>query len=194
MNYFKKIEVDLSEIRKFDKLQLKETHRLGGYNYHNSFFAGYDFSKKNEILDVLFKKIKFYIEPTTIDIIKQYGTNLGYHTDSNLPSVSLNYYLKTNGERTIFLKKRKQGIRIGYSLDNGVQNNSHVSIEYNNILNAFDDYACDFIAKDDDVYLLNTNEVHGVIRKSKQDVRLMLRCFWNNYTFEEILDSLTVIL
>lgn len=115
----------------------------------------------------------FKIPPNTIQIwqIENQGW-LDIHRDRGESKVSLNYYIETSADDTIFYKPKDQLVREDY-------------YEYE-----FDDVEVQdsFTALTGESYLLNINELHSVTKKDDK-TRYILQYSWNE-DYETVLESL----
>lgn len=115
----------------------------------------------------------FKIPPNTIQIwqIEQQGW-LDVHRDRGDSKVSLNYYIETSADDTVFYTPKDGIVREDY-------------YEYNfDELNIEDSFA----ALSGEAYLLNINELHSVTKKDDK-TRYILQYSWNE-DYETILESL----
>jgi hypothetical protein len=115
----------------------------------------------------------FKIPPTTIQIwqIEKQGW-LDVHRDRGESKVSLNYYIDTSEDETIFYTPKDGIVREDYH----VYDFEDLNIE------------CSLSAKAGEAYLLNINELHSVTKKDDK-TRVFLQYSWNE-DYDTVLDSL----
>jgi len=119
----------------------------------------------------------FAIPPSHIQIwrIENQGW-LDVHRDRGESKTSLNYYIQTSLDETIFYKPKDNIIREDYYV-----------YEFNEL-----DVQDSFIAKPTEAYLLNINELHSVT-KQDNNPRILLQYSWNE-EYETVLESLQDLL
>ena len=104
--------------------------------------------------------------------------SIGPHVDHG-PNVVLNWYFKSNQATTLFYRKKEDSVPFKAEGEDtaNLYNNSDIEL------------IDSFTAKDGDVYLLDVSKVHAV-SSPKPGNRLFLSYSWENYTFDEILESI----
>jgi hypothetical protein len=115
----------------------------------------------------------FKIPPNAIQIwqIENQGW-LDVHRDRGESKTSLNYYIDTSLDETIF-----------YTPKDGIEREDYYEYEFDE-LNIVDSFAAD----SGESYLLNINELHSVTKKDSK-TRVLLQYSWNE-DYETVLESL----
>jgi len=162
---FKKLELSI------DKLDLKKL--VGEESYRPTGAVEFEIKDRTYLYDKIKNHINFKIKPDyeLVGIIKYPGTFP--HTD--YWNVSLNYYISTNNESTMFWKNK----------DNKITRNDTAYIFDSNLIEIGS-----FLAKKNEFYLLDTKIIHSIKVEKNTDIRFILRFVWNNNSFEEILNSI----
>jgi hypothetical protein len=143
--------------------------------------GGYFYSLKNLPEFLALHKGMFKIMPHIIRYCEFTGSDLVTpHRDKDI-SVSLNLYLETDNATTIYYKELNSDL----SHTNYKNIQPHISplenlVEVNR-----------FIAEPNDLYLLNVNEIHGIL-KTTTSPRTMITYRWAKYSFNQILHSLNL--
>lgn len=104
------------------------------------------------------------------------------HTDSDRKA-SINFYIKTNNEHTVFFNKKTD-----------VEDKEKVKRQTNGFVYKLNDLIPfeEFIATDGDVFILDTTRIHAVIGSNKKSnlERIALTCSTNDLTFSEVVEIL----
>lgn len=178
MSYFTKIdnffiEEDLDFLKRFksDTIAME----FIGSGTHLEYFLLTDYP---EFISIHIKKI-CKIEPTGILYSRISGQgSLGAHVDQG-PLVSLNYYIDAGLDETIFFEKKSDNV-LSKRYDN----------QESNIYTLQDlTPKAKFVANTQDVYLLNVNKIHAVIKKTNVP-REFISYQWYNNTYEEVKENL----
>ena len=118
----------------------------------------------------------FTIPPIVVRFVEFTGCGLVTpHTDIGGDTVSLNFYLTTSNDPTIFYEKKNCNVTT-------YVNTRGYNVNDLNEIGRF--YASPF-----DVYLLDVQTIHS-IQKSTDVPRTLITYRWKNYSFEEIFNSL----
>jgi hypothetical protein len=177
-NSFLNLELDWKSFITEDIFTEYYSKKRGG----GSFFYTLPCSKK-EFLNLQKKNI-FTIEPTFIQYCEFTGPGLVTpHVDRG-STVALNFYLKPQGDRTIFYETTLDcDSSTGYHGDKS-------KLSYVTDLSTLREIGS-FIAAPLDVYLLDVNKLHG-IEKVNDLPRTMITFRWFKHSYEEILSSLSL--
>jgi hypothetical protein len=153
-------------------------------------FISYAIKDMQYFNDVLSRSVKFNIKPSALNYT-EISVGAGPHVDGSF--VVLNYYLQTNRDVTYFWKPITPDIEISELPPNATQIGALSSViveEYNPNKLKLTNY---FVAKDHDAYLFDVSCIHSVSFKDRNSVRRFIRIFWENTTFEEVLDSIEIL-
>jgi hypothetical protein len=148
-------------------MRISYYHFIGGLTGKNIALFNQHFPKLTDII------------PDQILLVEITGSGkLPAHIDHG-PRVVLNWYLHSNGSETSF-----------YTKNEGAQGIKHTGETESNIF-YFKDVTRvgEFVAKDNEVYLLNVGQVHSV-DSPNEGVRRFVSLSWHNRTYEEILESI----
>jgi hypothetical protein len=176
---FKKLDGSLGPID-IEKLNHVSLRNFGNNSGFHDFDVDYQY-----LHDIIDKKIKFKIEPD--NIMLSYAS-VGLRPHKDLCDVTLNYYLETNNEVTAFYrtldKKPNNSTTKGWFL-----------IRKADSLGRDDELEeiASFVAKNNELWLLDTSVIHIVKMKEGTPERSMIRCVWYNRSFEEILNSIVLL-
>lgn len=134
-------------------------------------------------------KIKFAIRPHYAYYAEVQGDHYLYpHIDPET-TVALNYYINTANSTTTFYKEK---VDIEYlkgpeELD---EKNSHLIVKAYNDFSKLEEIGS-FTAESGEAYLMRVDVLHSV--SQPQGVRSMLSWRWHTHSFEEILESITLL-
>jgi hypothetical protein len=137
----------------------------------------YNFSDINKYKEY-FPKFTDLI-PDTILLAEITGKGvLGPHIDHG-PKVVLNWYVNSNDSFTYFYNKNEgaQGIIL--------PGQTEANIFFPNQVTKVDE----FVAKDNDAYLLNVSKIHSVLSPN-EGVRRFVSIGWKTRSYEEVLESI----
>jgi hypothetical protein len=90
-----------------------------------------------------------------------------------LDSCVINFYLKTNGEETIFYEGKEVEVNDSTAY--------HRVLSLNHLQKAES-----FVAKDNEAWLLKTNQPHALVSKEKKGTRKMLQIYFDGADYDEI--------
>lgn len=140
-------------------------------------FKEFKIKNKDLLNEKLSQILVFKIPPTTVNVTTITAPGTRAHRDQW--PVALNFYLTIGDERT-WIWKIKNGINAS------VAYNEHVNIFKYDDLEKVDSY----VAKQNDVYLLDTSSIHSVWKAKDSAPRHILRFAWRNHSFNEVLNSI----
>ena len=159
-------------------------------SYGGTFFS-YAIKDMQYFNDVLSRSVKFHMNPFSINYTEISREGAAPHTDG--PLIAMNYYLQTNGDATLFWKPTTPDIEIlepVQGLGGGPVNDNSTVTGYNpNKLKL----VTGFVAKNHEAYLFDVSCIHSISCKDYNYVRRLIRIFWENTTFEEVLNSIEIL-
>ena len=131
-------------------------------------------------------KIEFKIRPNLVSYIEVSGYGAEPHKDQCL--CTINYYIDTVDCVTTFYKPRSELIKTIIPAMTG-QDRVIEAYQLDKLV-AVDS----FKAVNGDAYLLNSKEIHSVLRPTNDtNVRKILKWTWDRDDFETVLDSIKII-
>jgi hypothetical protein len=184
LQMFKKLDFTLD----IDFEKIKNDQMIESYG--GTFFS-YAIKDMEYFNSILKKNVKFNITPFSINYTEISKEGAQPHTDG--PLVALNYYLQTNGDATLFWESTTPDIKIlppNQGLDGGPVNENSTVLGYDATKLKLVNY---FIAKDNDAYLFDVSKIHSISGKDYNFVRRFIRIFWENVTFDEVLNSIEIL-
>jgi hypothetical protein len=158
--------------------------------YGRSFFS-YAIKDMDYFNEVFSKRVKFHLPPFSINYTEISKEGAQPHTDG--PLVALNYYLQTNNDATLFYEPTIPDIQILdpiQGLDGGPVNTESTVLGYDTSKLKLVNY---FIAKDNEAYLFDVSKIHSIYCRDYNFVRRFIRIFWENVTFDEVLNSIEIL-
>jgi hypothetical protein len=179
---FKKIALLLPDI---DASRLKGNFCEG----YGDTFKNYYIRDPAYLNEILLTKLKFNVKPhwTLYTEITELGT--GAHIDHN--TVALNYYITPANCVTIFWKEK---LKNSGQIVNQLINNGEL---LQNTVRKYDlkdlTPIASFKAAADEAYLLDIKQIHSATRFKDCGIRSMIRWSWDNVTFDEIANSITLL-
>jgi len=159
-------------------------------SYGDTFFS-YPLKDVEYFNDILSRSIKLNLQPYAINYTEISKEGAGPHSDG--PIVALNYYLKTNGEATLFWEPKVSNIKVLppiQGLDGGPINYNTSVVGFESSELKLSNY---FVAKPNDAYLIDASFIHSIIKRDHTIVRRFIRFFWENATFDEVLNSIEIL-
>ncbi len=176
--YFQKVEnfIDLdSDILK----NLELSNLIDKYVAPTVVLEYYEFKDLKKVRSILKRKF-CKIDPTYVLYSQITGEGLlGAHIDHG-PLVCLNFYMTANEDKTIFFKKK----------NDTVSGEIYPGKEDANVFDIKDlDYVGEFVANNNESYLLNVSKIHCV-HKVNDSKRTFINFAWCDHTYEEVLDNL----
>lgn len=173
-NYFYKIENNFLDANHVDLINLK-SDSLESYIGSGVELKYFQLKNLEEFTKIHFKKI-CKIDPDYVTFAEITGNGiLGAHIDQG-PLVSLNFYLNAGIDETVFYEKKST-----------VKNYAWKRFFTNDDL----DPITSFIANTNDIYLLNVNKIHAVIKKTNI-VRQFIAYYWYKNSFNDIKENLLI--
>lgn len=97
------------------------------------------------------------------------------HTDGGNDSVALNFYLNATADATIFYEKKYEDVK-------PYPNTKGYDVTQLNEIGRF-------VAHNFDTYLMDVQTIHGIDKKTSED-RVFISYRWQNYSFNQIVNSL----
>jgi hypothetical protein len=153
-------------------------------------FTSYAIKDMQYFNDLLSRSVKFNITPSALNYT-EILVGAGPHVDG--PFVVLNYYLQTNRDATLFWKPTTPDIEISELPPSA----THEGVLSSVIIEEYDPNKLKlvnyFVAKDHDAYLFDVSCIHSVSCRDHDSVRRFIRIFWENTTFEEVLNSIEIL-
>ena len=125
----------------------------------------------------ILEDLQFQITPFLINVTKITSPGVSPHIDG--PPVALNYYLNAGQNSTKFWKTRNSSDMNKFNDDVPKKFLLADLIQVN-----------EFVANTHDWYLFDTKVIHSVTMPKDSDPRFILRFFWKDHSFDEILNSL----
>jgi hypothetical protein len=177
--YFKKLELTFSDIN-YSKL------RGSPYEGYGETFRQFRIKDYFYLQSLIKNKIKFKIRPDHMFCIEinEYGAEP--HKDQCL--TALNVYIDTCDCVTTYWKPK---VEITETIIPGMNNNDLIIRAYQ--LADLTPVA-DFKASVGDIYLLNVDEIHSVVKPiNNEKPRKILRWMWDTADFETVLDSIEIL-
>lgn len=171
---FKKINFNISANLEFNDLKGKYIKSYGRLFYFEI--------KDYNYLNSCFSKLKINITPSFIVVGCIIGSgHLHPHVDHGI-LCSLNYYLEANDSKTNFYNK----------LSNSTPWRAYKEKKAN--IYSFDSVnpICSFKAKNNDMYLLNTQMIHSV-ESNSNSIRTFISWQWNENSFKEINENIFIL-
>jgi hypothetical protein len=172
---FKKLNVSFSELE-YAKLK-------GELAVKYPTFTEFFILDKNYLFDILNKQIKFNIRPNAnISEVIYPGANP--HTDK-WPT-SINFYLDAGNDETSFWKEIVSSTEAGsqpVDRTSGPKSYKEVPLEKTG----------SFVANTGDCYLMNVWAIHSVKINTMNITRKILRLYWDELSFDEVLQSIEII-
>ena len=159
-------------------------------SYGNT-FVSYRIKDSEYFNQILSNVIKFHAPPFSINYTEISKEGAVPHTDG--PLIALNYYLNTNNDVTLFWEPVVEDIQTidpVQGLNGGPVNDNSTVLGYDPKKLKLVNY---FIAKPNDAYLFDVSKIHSVQKKDVNSVRRFIRFFWENMTFNEVLDSIEIL-
>lgn len=147
--------------------------------YGNNFFE-YSITDNEYLKEVLDKIVEFTIPPDKINITEITYPGSMVHTDAW--SVGLNYYFDAGEDETFYFDEIDKTILPRQVKDSGVK-----VYDINNLK-----VRDQFIANQNDWYLINTSVPHAVRCHKPGTVRKMLRFIWYKHNLSTILNSFNI--
>lgn len=166
---FKKIELS------FENLDL--LNHKGEVSFVAGKFREFTILEREKLIEKIESIITFKIKPDIVNITEITYPGAGPHTDTW--PVALNLYLTASDDITYFWEQHKNASLPNYGTV-GRFNEEHLSI------------AGSFIASRGESYLLNTKAIHSVKLVKENSSRVMLRFAWKYFSFDEVLDSISI--
>jgi hypothetical protein len=181
---FKKLDFTLD----IDFDRIKNDQKMEAYG--GTFFS-YLLTDMEYFNNILSCSIKLNLPPYVINYTEISKEGAGPHSDG--PIIALNYYLETNGEATLFWEPKVADIKPLspiQGLDGGPinYNTSVVGFEPDKL--KLSNY---FVAKPNDAYLIDASLIHSISKRDHTTVRRFIRFFWENVTFDEVLNSIEIL-
>lgn len=174
MNFLKiSTNFTLIDLQKLN-LVLDDQHPSKYYSPDNNDVGLFYYNSNLEIQNIVKDFLPVSVSnQATIDLCK---INHGVlpHKDHDC-ACKINFYIKASDAKTVFFEDSSEN---GYSYKNNGKNNMY-DIKLNRLKRSEM-----FVAKDGDVYLLNTSKIHSVIM-NKSDTRIIVSASFTR-TFEEI--------
>lgn len=168
---FEKLDIlfDGTEIEQF-----KHPYHTAAYGKR---FIEYPVTDKAQLMQVINKKINFDIYPTTVLFTEILGPGAPAHCD------------RWKTAMNIYLSSGVDDVTNFYTVDDsGTKIREVVIFDYKNLT-----LDKSFIANKGECFLLNTHVPHDVDMKETGSKRLILRFTWENYSFQEIKDSIKIV-
>ena len=184
MIYCKKLELILPDV---DLSKIKGGSLYEGYG---ETFRSWNILDLDYFQEIISSVVRFNIKPTICTYTEISGQGAAPHSE-RLQTV-LNYYIDTGRCTTFFwkLKNLKSSVETLSMLDDaGNWTDSQIrSYNYDEL-----EYADKFIAKPNEAWLLNTGSIHSLIKPIVKDTRKFFRMGWNDYTVEEVYNSIEIL-
>lgn len=178
MTRFLKLHTD--KFKDIDWLSLKSDMLLIDSHYSVERAGGsYFYLMKNAT--ELYKRVNdmFTIQPHGIFYCEFTGPDLVSPHRDKMDSVAMNLYLNTDNAVTIYYTEN--------IIDDGSYSIKEIKPYTPNVVELTEVER--FIAKPNDLYLLDVNEIHG-IQKTSAEARSMITFRWRNCSFNDILNSI----
>lgn len=149
---------------------------------YNDTFLEYSVNDPQGLSDLIQDNITFKIQPSKLlfTTIRRSGTKI--HTDAW--PVSMNIYLYSSDAS---MTQYYEDTDAYYWQERPGNTRTKIFTDTTKMIPSKQ-----FIAKTGDCYLINTSLPHRVIQNSAMSSRQMLRLVWQNRTYDEILNSMTI--
>jgi len=184
MNYFEKINLDLSAV---DMNLIRGGSVQEGYS---DTFRSYNLLDSEYFNELCSTRIKFKIPPDSISYTEI--TKYGALPHSEPAKCVLNYYVNTANAVTMFWVPKEpdyHGERIERIDENGNLKKSNV-FSYDEKKLKVAGY---FFAKPHSAYLIRTNAIHSVNKPKLDNKREIFRWLWLDRSIDEVLESIILI-
>lgn len=177
---FKKLNVSLDPID-VEKLKGTTSRDFG----NRSGFHEFEITDYQYLYSILDKKIEFKIKP---DIIHIANASVGLNPHTDHCDVSLNYYIEASNEVTVFYRRLENEF-------NSSSTKGWYKVRASDTVYKFEELEeiDSFVAKKHELWLLETAAIHTVKVKEGTPERSMIRCVWHKRSFDEILNSITLL-
>jgi hypothetical protein len=169
---FQKLDIKLDI--DFKKLRGRQTNDgIPGAEY----FIEYEIADQDYLNELLVNVVEFQIPPDRTNITTiLHGGGLEPHRDHW--DTALNYYIHAEKEVTTFFDNLPE------------YKNSSAELTHYNLAQLVP--VADFVANNNDCYLLDTTIPHNVSYDVKNSPRTFLRLMWNRVPFEQVLKSICI--
>jgi hypothetical protein len=182
---FKKLNFTLPELD-LNKLKGDFFEEYG--DLHRGRFSMYNIADQVYFNSLVAQKVKFHIKPYITGWSELPIGSVLPHRDEN--SVTLNYMINSANAMTLFWSPKTSDVEQEWLIEAGT-NAVSKTIGYRRQDLDLKGY---FRAKNNEAWLLKTNDIHSVIVTNKVQTRQMLYWRWRDpHTFEEILDSIEIL-
>ena len=185
IEYYKKLDVKIPNInivrgKVYDSYGIEENGKFIGVEY-GEFFIQDRKSKQSfdNLLNIIPKNKKKYFNQSYM-----FANHTVYpHIDDNINS-SINIYVKVNGGKTTFHKKKSDDVKdiknvIGRFGGEYSKDSKSEFIDFTDVKDI-----CSFVAEIGDVYIVNTNILHSVTRD--KDNRILI-CIHSSLPIDEVI-------
>jgi hypothetical protein len=156
MNDFLKLQLPINERFLSSKLS------KGAFKYNLGDFLYYNLLQPYRIFDAKFFSI---MRPDSLSYVEILGKETAAHLDVNV-NVNLNVYVNGNGGVTEFYTSSVESENNWFDLKNLTKCN-------------------EFVANENDIYLLNAQEIHRVSSMGNSRREIIQAC-WHNKSFQEV--------
>ena len=185
IEYYKKLDVKIPNInivrgKVYDSYGIEENGKFIGVEY-GEFFIQDRKSKQSfdNLLNIIPKNKKKYFNQSYM-----FANHTVYpHIDDNINS-SINIYVKVNGGKTTFHKKKSDDVKdiknvIGRFGGEYSKDSKSEFIDFTDVKDV-----CSFVAEMGDVYIVNTNILHSVTKD--KDNRILI-CIHSSLPIDEVI-------
>ena len=184
-NMFKKLNFRLPELD-LSRLKGKFFEEYG--DIQRGRFSMYNIKDQEYFEHMISQKLQFHIKPYITGVSELPIGSVLPHQDEN--SITLNYMIHSANAITLFWKPKNDNVEqeslleMGANIVSGTTGYRQQDLELNGY----------FQAKDNEAWLLKTDEIHSVVVTNRTQIRQMLYWRWRYpHTFEEILNSIEVL-
>jgi hypothetical protein len=159
--------------------KFKGPHLYSQYNSGPVLLQYFNINNIEEFKKQHYRKI-FSLLPDRVSFAVIYGKGVLLPHKDHGCQVSLNYYIDAEDDVTQFYEALEPNV-VGATYPGKIQSN---------IFNETDLLAKDnFVAKSNELFLLNVSEIHSVIKTSIKP-RVFIAYSWNHITYEELLTDI----
>jgi len=190
------LDIDIEKIKTDERIvsyAIKKSNDVA--DMYSETFVSYKLKDVDYFTELVLLTLKFNIEPGAINYTEVVKEGTPPHVDvldGNM--VVLNYYVQTEDDATLFWEPkiaRVEPTPIKQGLNGGPIDDDDTAVGYDDISKLkLVNY---FVAKTNDAYLLDTSVIHSVSKRNYNSVRKLIRFFWSNHTFDEVLNSIEIL-
>ena len=184
IDYFKKLDFKLPDL---DMSRIVGGPLQEGYG---STFRSWDILDLGYLNKQIAKSIKFNIQPSIVNYTEITSDGAGPHVD--IASAAINYYIESTGAITVVWKLKDPTLTVA-NTPRLNEDGNWVEVPVRVYKMSDIEKVGHFKADSHEAWLLNTSQIHSVIKPNFNSTRTVIRWLWIGPTYEEVLSSIEIL-